>query len=269
MDKTEIYLNSLPDHHQEMLTSYRMQLLRKRNCIEANYKVILKMISQADQLFNVEEEDGASNGGDNSNCYQQLHKQLKTGGHVHSHTQQQMQKLDTSRVIVTLKQIIRDWSSEGEEERRTCYGPILAALTDYFKDVEDRSEIRVLVPGAGLGRLTYEIAERGFFCEGNEFSFFMLIGANFILNQCLYDNQYTFYPNVHQTTNNFHSDDMTREAKFPDASAIQNPPKGTMNMVAGDFLQVYTDKDYWDCVATSFFIDCANNVIDFIESIFK
>lgn len=34
-----------------------------------------------------------------------------------------------------------------------------------------------------MGRLTYEIAHRGFFCEGNEFSYFMLIGANFILNK--------------------------------------------------------------------------------------
>lgn len=52
-------------------------------------------------------------------------------------------------------------------------------------------------------------------------------------------------------------------------SAIKSPPKGTMNMVAGDFLQVYTQANHWNCVATSFFIDCANNVIDFIETIYK
>lgn len=55
----------------------------------------------------------------------------------------------------------------------------------------------MLVPGAGLGRLTYEIAHRGFFCEGNEFSYFMLIGANFILNKWV---TLTVVP-IHELTN--------------------------------------------------------------------
>lgn len=221
------------------------------------------MIADVDNIFG--EEDANDAAGDN-NCYHRIQKQLKTDDQFapkHTHD------LDTARVIVTLKQIIRDWSKEGEEERRACYDPILQALTENFRNTADRSQIKVLVPGAGLGRLTYEIARCGFFSEGNEFSYFMLIGANFILNQCLYDNQYTFYPYIHQTVNNFRATDPAREAKFPDVSAIQNPPSGTMNMVAGDFLQVYTQVDYWDCVATSFFIDCANNVIDFIEAIYK
>ncbi|XP_063609584.1 carnosine N-methyltransferase-like [Penaeus indicus] len=33
--------------------------------------------------------------------------------------------------------------------------------------------------------------------------------------------------------------------------------------------QIYTDEATWDCVATCFFIDCANNIVDFIETIFK
>jgi carnosine N-methyltransferase len=43
-------------------------------------------------------------------------------------------------------------------------------------------------------------------------------------------------------------------------------------MIAGDFLQVYgqpTQHDEWDAVTTCFFIDCANNVVDFIEIIYK
>lgn len=34
-------------------------------------------------------------------------------------------------------------------------------------------------------------------------------------------------------------------------------------------LQVYTTPNYWDCVATCFFIDCANNVAEFVETIYK
>jgi carnosine N-methyltransferase len=45
-----------------------------------------------------------------------------------------------------------------------------------------------------------------------------------------------------------------------------------MNMVAGDFLQVYGDsaqESKWDCVCSCFFIDCANNIVEFLEIIHK
>lgn len=44
-------------------------------------------------------------------------------------------------------------------------------------------EVRILVPGAGLGRLAYELAKRGYTCQGNEFSLFMLFASNFVLNK--------------------------------------------------------------------------------------
>ncbi|CAL8249948.1 unnamed protein product [Boreogadus saida] len=40
-------------------------------------------------------------------------------------------------------------------------------------------------------------------------------------------------------------------------------------MVAGDFCEVYTEPDSWDCVATCFFIDTAHNVLDYLETIWK
>lgn len=60
--------------------------------------------------------------------------------------------------------------------------------------------------------------------------------------------------------------------RFPDISAFQNPPKGEMNMVAGDFSQIYgdsTQENQWDCVCCCFFIDCANNIVEFLEIIYK
>lgn len=47
----------------------------------------------------------------------------------------------------------------------------------------DASGVSILVPGAGLGRLAFELAQRGYACQGNEFSMFMLLASNFILNQ--------------------------------------------------------------------------------------
>lgn len=101
------------------------------------------------------------------------------------------------------------------------------------------------MPGAGLGRLTYEFARRGFYSEGNEFSLFMIIASNFVLNKCMIENQYTIYPWVHQYVNNLTRHDQVRSITFPDVSPTQSPPKGTFNMVAGDFLQVICFSNYY------------------------
>lgn len=51
--------------------------------------------------------------------------------------------------------------------------------------------------------------------------------------------------------------------------ADQNPPKGEMNMVAGDFLQVYRGQsDSWDSICSCYFLDCANNIVEFLEVIY-
>lgn len=52
-----------------------------------------------------------------------------------------------------------------------------------FYYVSDVSKVSVLVPGAGLGRLAWEIARLGYTCQGNEWSFFMLFSSNFVLNR--------------------------------------------------------------------------------------
>lgn len=102
----------------------------------------------------------------------------------------------------------------------------------------DISKVKILVPGAGLGRLTYELAYRGYYCEGNEFSLFMLVASNFVLNKCIAENQYTLYPWVSQYVNNASRKDQTMPIAFPDVSPTKAKPKGGFNMVAGDFLQV-------------------------------
>ena len=98
---------------------------------------------------------------------------------------------DSDKVIITLKQIVRDWTDIGSSERELCYRPILDEIEKYFPMAKmKKNQYKILVPGAGLGRLVYEISRRGYFCEGNEFSLFMLIASNFVLNRCLIDNQF-------------------------------------------------------------------------------
>jgi carnosine N-methyltransferase len=79
-------------------------------------------------------------------------------------TSQGENDLAQDKVRSTLRSFVRDWSVEGAPERKACYDPCLEALERHFPVVpggRDRGEVKVLVPGCGLGRLAMEIAARG------------------------------------------------------------------------------------------------------------
>ncbi|CRK86251.1 CLUMA_CG000129, isoform A [Clunio marinus] len=249
IDQRICYLSTLNQRQQKLLEKYRKYLNSIKECVEANNRVIEKMISNVDSLF--------INSKSNIEPQEIIH----------------VQDPDSDKVHITIKQIVRDWTDLGAEEREHCYKPIIDEIVNHF-DASNmkKNQFKILVPGAGLGRLVYEISLRGFFCEGNEFSLFMLIASNFILNRCLMDNQFEIYPFCHQFVNNLKREDSLVACRFPDMSAFQNPPKGEMNMIAGDFVQVYGDpsqENSWDCICCCFFIDCANNIVEFLEIIYK
>jgi carnosine N-methyltransferase len=58
-----------------------------------------------------------------------------------------------------LRQVMRDWSEEGAPERQATYNFLYTELDREFPN--DRENTAVLVPGAGLGRLAYEISQKG------------------------------------------------------------------------------------------------------------
>lgn len=91
---------------------------------------------------------------------------------------------DMDKVRSTIRQLYRDWSSEGATERNACYGPILSALESTFAHVppSKRGYLSVLIPGAGLGRLAFEICKAGYAIEGNEISYHQLMVSNWVLN---------------------------------------------------------------------------------------
>ncbi|KAG8236240.1 hypothetical protein J437_LFUL010993, partial [Ladona fulva] len=248
--RTERYLAKLPNHHRELLEHYTQHLSALKTCIENNDKIIRRIIKDVSTIF------------ENSHLIDSK-VVANTPSAIPS-------SADMEKVQATLKQFVRDWSEEGKAERDACYQPIIEELEKHFPEsIRSKREHRVLVPGAGLGRLAYEIASRGFTCQGNEFSLFMLFGSNFILNRCEGPNSLQVHPWVHQSVNCLKSEDQTRGVRFPDVNPSCLPPQAQFSMAAGDFLEIYVDKNYWDCVATCFFIDCANNVVAFIETIYK
>ncbi|XP_034946190.1 carnosine N-methyltransferase isoform X2 [Chelonus insularis] len=247
--KTENYLNSLPSHHQQLLVNYREHLQQVRMCIEHNAEIIKLITRGAPCIF-----ENVSPPNDQNESTLNPRPILA----------------DQEKVQATIKQLVRDWSIQGIDERKTCYQPIIDEIIRQFPSEHcTSSEINILVPGAGLGRLAYEIAKRGYRCQGNEFSLFMLFASHFVLNKCREVNSFKIYPWVHQYMNNLCSSHQTQDVFFPDVNPSDLPEDAQFSMTAGDFLEVYNENEHWNCIATCFFIDCANNIVQFIETIYK
>lgn len=109
----------------------------------------------------------------------------------------------------------------------------------------------------------------GYACQGNEWSLFMLFSSNFVLNRCSEINSHKLYPWIHQFSNNRRSADQIRPVYFPDVDPHSLPSGANFSMTAGDFQEIYSECNMWDCIATCFFIDTAHNVIDYIDTIWK
>ncbi|KAI0062566.1 N2227-domain-containing protein [Artomyces pyxidatus] len=209
------------------------------------------------------------------------------GAHPHPHPHEQKRgkykptDFDMDKVRSTLKQFVRDWSEKGREEREASYKPLKDALLEYFSDIpmEERHNFRVLVPGAGLGRLAYDVAKLGFSCQGNEFSHYMLLASFFILNRTDEINQHTIYPYVHSFSNLPNRTSMLQSVSIPDVLPSDIPPGSNFSLVAGDFEEIYGSQDEedpsepssgpWDAILTCFFIDTAKNIVNYLRIIHK
>ncbi len=197
---------------------------------------------------------------------------------------------DAEKARYVLKNLVRDWSEEGKEEREKSHDVLVRHLRDVvFKEQlskidrmyeggganpEDAARPRVLVPGAGLGRLVYEFAKAGFETEGNEFSYYMLFGASFLLNCCSEKRPYELVPYWHSPLNHLSREDQYRSVSIPDESPGDHlnefKPGSSMAMCAGDFCEVYGKPEYqshFDAVACCFFLDTAKNILDYLDTI--
>jgi carnosine N-methyltransferase len=81
-----------------------------------------------------------------------------------------------------------------------------------------------------------EVAAAGFEAQGNEFSYFMLLTAAFLLNSTSCQEQWTVHPFVHMTCNNVTNEDQLRAVGVPDVVPSLLVPPGMLSMCAGDFV---------------------------------
>jgi carnosine N-methyltransferase len=192
---------------------------------------------------------------------------------------------DMEKARSCLNQFYREWSNEGSEERSRCFGPIITALLAEYDSREvtysevDRSAMNVLVPGAGLGRLVFDVCRAGFCVEGNEISYHQLMASSMILNHTQHAGQFNIAPFALSCSNHISRTDQFQTCHVPDihpsselgaSSASKVPASERISMSTGDFCVLYSQEEYtntFDAVATVFFIDTAPNVIRYIEAV--
>lgn len=203
------------------------------------------------------------------------------------------------KVRSTILQLGREWSSEGEREREAMFSRIIKELVQRFPDETQRKDIKILNPGCGLGRLVLELVKKGFNCQGNEFSYHMLLTSNFVLNHCKFVHNYSVFPYLHKSSHLIKRNFQIRPITFPDMNPTdihelaklnpEIPYEDLMSMTAGSFIDLYgpdnlsvsetytqdpvandfrgTNKDNFDVVVTAFFLDTASNIIDYLKTI--
>ena len=183
-------------------------------------------------------------------------------------------KSEINKLRSTLKLFIRDWTVEGKKERDLTYIPVIEEIKKYFNDINiDNKNRKILVPGAGLCRLAFEIAKLGFDVDAIEVSYYMIICSNFLFNSNLKMNEFQIQPLIHSFNCLKNEDEPFQIFNLPDENIndIMNSKNfGKLNIIPGDFILSFKDKkNCYDSVITSFFIDTANNIIQFIEIIYN
>ena len=187
---------------------------------------------------------------------------------------------DMDKVRTTIRQLYRDWSAEGADERRACYEPVLNDAAGAFPHSPTKTDVKVLVPGAGLGRLVYEFCKRGYTVEGNELSYHQLMTSSWILNHTKRAREFDLYPFILDFSNLVNREHQLRAVKIPDVhpgtdlveslEQTHSHPFERMSMTAADFVVLYNDEQHYqifDIVVTVYFIDTAPNLIKYIHTV--
>lgn len=195
-----------------------------------------------------------------------------------------------SKVSSVLKSLTRDWSAYGEKERTAAYGPIKESIKKYLpleKYSEGQRLPQIVVPGSGVGRLAFELAAMGYDVQGNEFSMYMLLASDFILNNGgqIFSSERPLHlsPWLLESRNVHASTDPTSSIQIPDVDPatmlmqslddeerMSSLPAPEFSMAAGDFASIYNGKaEQWDCVASCFFLDACPNIVEVLQVIYK
>ncbi|KAK6840329.1 hypothetical protein PG995_016083 [Apiospora arundinis] len=198
-------------------------------------------------------------------------------------------------VVQALKHYVRDWAAEaGARERDPTFPCLLRTLARLHPDRplggggsrnnNNNATVprpRVLLPGAGLGRLGYEVAELGGFeVTINEWSTYMIAAYRYLeANHA--PESHAFHPFIDSLSHHATTADLKRQVQFPepqqpdadaDAAAVLINDPSRVLLVEGDFTTVFSsspdeEEQKYDVIVTYFFLDTARNLLNYLDTI--
>ena len=173
------------------------------------------------------------------------------------------------QIRAVLKLCAKEWSEEGADERGEIYGTVIEEVKRNFprSRLSNGAKVKILTPGASLGRLSFEFARLGYSSQGTESSFFHLLVSDFLLNKTKRRHEHCLCPYLH----NYTSSTALLQANVPDlCPAEELSLQDDLSMVAGDFGKEYSSHgSEWDCVVTCFGSNSDKNVMQYVETIWK
>lgn len=189
-------------------------------------------------------------------------------------TQKTVQSTSTTnyRVVEALGHFVRDWSPVGHEEVDAIHNYVKSQLDKVIPEGEEQSTC-VVIPGSGLGRVAHEVSTHRNFGAVHAVEFSGLMHA---CNEYAYDNDKvesekkgkspTIYPYVHTCSNFADTDSQFR------AVSIETPGSRPGNLFTHlddfRFFDIPDASKYSNVVVVSvFFIDTAENLIDYLDVI--
>ena len=185
-----------------------------------------------------------------------------------------------------MKQLVREWTDAGAAEREQCLGVVLSSLERHVP-ISGGSPPQVVIPGAGLGRLVWEVTMRGYAAVGIERAMSMMLCGSYVINHLLsHERTGRIQPyaavgsgpcNVESAAN------VGREFCVPDADAAKrfaaataeadatpglHHPHERLQVITGDFRAVArASGPCADAVLTTFLVDACGDVVGAIETV--
>lgn len=161
------------------------------------------------------------------------------------------------RVIEALSHFSRDWDSQ---ETQPLLSYILHHLEQQIPQLQ-QLETCIIVPGSGVGRIAHEIATSAPYAAVHAVEF---SGLMHVCNQFIYSksNAYKTFPYVHNCSN-FTS--MANQFRSSTVNTCQQPEN--LHLHQDDFRYFKPTVAKNVVVVTAFFMDTAENLIDYMDSV--
>ncbi|KAL3914639.1 MAG: hypothetical protein SGILL_006024 [Bacillariaceae sp.] len=171
--------------------------------------------------------------------------------------------------IQILAHLTRDWTKEGRSVRQSVYDWCCEQVEKYSPQQQGA---KILVPGAGMGRLAYDLYQKRHHVEANELSLSMAAAASVVLQGSVTGYLHPYLLDV--MANEVDSDRRYDASMFPDVDIQGNIlPDASLSYTVDDFVGGQQDFYYvqrlgsFDVIVTCFFIDTAHNIYEYLGMI--